>query len=53
MLRKLKYLDCRWEGIIKMNLKGTGWVDVDWIQLAQARNQLWAVVDRVTNHLVP
>jgi hypothetical protein len=24
-----------------------GWVDVDWIQLAQARNQSRAVVDRV------
>lgn len=36
-----------------MDLKDMGWVDVDWIQLAQARNQLRAVVDRVTNHLVP
>jgi len=30
-----------------------GWADVDWIQLAQARNKLRVVVDRVTNHLVP
>jgi len=35
-----------------MDLKGMGWVDVDCIQLAQARNQSRAVVDRVMNHSV-
>jgi len=36
-----------------MDLQGMGWMDVDWIQLAQARNQSRAVVDTVMNHLVP
>jgi len=50
MLIKLKYLDVY--GRI-MDLKGMGWVYVDWIQLGQGRNQSRAVVDRVRNHLVP
>jgi hypothetical protein len=33
----------RWEDNIKMNLRATGWGDVDWIHLTQARNQWWAL----------
>jgi hypothetical protein len=29
----------RWEDNIKMYFKETGWVDVDWIHLAQDRGQ--------------
>jgi hypothetical protein len=29
----------RWEENIKMDLKGIGWDDMDWIHLAEDRNQ--------------
>jgi len=35
---------CRWEDDIEMNLKGTGYEDVEWIHLAQDRNQWLALV---------
>jgi hypothetical protein len=30
-----------------MDLRGTGWESVDWIQLAQDRDWWWAVVNTV------
>jgi hypothetical protein len=29
---------CRWEDGIRMDLRETGWGDVDWIQLAEDRD---------------
>jgi hypothetical protein len=42
----------RWEDNIKMNLR-EGWGDVDWIYLAQDRDQWRAVVNTVMNLRVP
>jgi hypothetical protein len=41
-----------WEymgGNIKMDIKETGWEDVDWIHLAQDRDLWWALVNTVIN----
>jgi hypothetical protein len=42
-------LRCRWEDNIRIDLKGTGWEDVDWIRLAQDRNQWQVLVKTVMN----
>jgi hypothetical protein len=39
----------RWEDGIRMNLREIGLGGVDWIRLAQDRDQLWAVVSAVMN----
>jgi hypothetical protein len=39
----------RWVDNIKTDLRGIGWEDLDWIDLAQARNQWRAVVNTVMN----
>jgi hypothetical protein len=38
---------------VGMDLRETGWEDVDWIHLAQDRDQWWAVVNTVMNLRVP
>jgi hypothetical protein len=38
---------CRWEGIIRMDLREIGWEDVDWVNLAQYRDQWQALVNVV------
>jgi hypothetical protein len=37
----------------KIILRGIGWEGVDWIYLAQDRNQWWALVNMVMNLQVP
>jgi hypothetical protein len=39
----------RWVDNIRMDLGKVGWVDVDWIGLAQDRNRWRAVVNSVLN----
>jgi hypothetical protein len=39
----------RWEDGIRMDLRETGWGSVEWIQLAQGRDQWRAVVNTVMN----
>jgi hypothetical protein len=39
--------------IIKMDLRETGWDDVDWIDMAQDRDQWRALVNMVLNLRVP
>jgi hypothetical protein len=39
----------RWEDGIRMDLREIGWGGVDWILLAQARDQWRAVVSAVMN----
>jgi hypothetical protein len=39
----------RWEDNITMDLKEIGWGDMDWIDLAQDRDQWRALVDTVMN----
>jgi hypothetical protein len=38
---------CRWEDGIRMDLRETGWKDIEWVQLAQNRVQWQAVVNAV------
>jgi hypothetical protein len=39
----------RWEGNIEINLRETVWEAVDWIRLAEDRDQLRVVVNTVMN----
>jgi hypothetical protein len=39
----------RWENNIKMDLRGIGWGGMDWIDLAQDRDQWRALVNAVMN----
>jgi hypothetical protein len=43
----------RWVDNIKMDLREIGWDGVDWIDLAQDRDQWRAVVNTVMNFRVP
>jgi hypothetical protein len=43
----------RWEDDIRMDLKEIGWGSVDWIHLAQDRNQWQAPMNTVVNLWVP
>jgi hypothetical protein len=43
----------RWENIIKMDLRETGLMDVDWIHLAQERDWWQALVNTVMIFRVP
>jgi hypothetical protein len=43
----------RWEYGIKMDLRETGFGDVDWIHLAQDKDRWWALVNTVMNLRVP
>jgi len=43
----------RWEDNIRVDLKETGWEGVEWIHLAQERNQWRAVVNTVMNLRFP
>jgi hypothetical protein len=43
----------RWVGNIKMDLREIGWDDVDWIDMAQDRDQWRALVNTVLNLQVP
>jgi hypothetical protein len=47
--RPLGRLRHRWEDGIKVNLKEIGWGGVEWLHLAQDRDQWWAVVNAVMN----
>jgi hypothetical protein len=38
---------------IKMDFRKIGWDDMDWIVLAQNRDQRWALVNTVMNLWVP
>jgi hypothetical protein len=44
---------CRWVNNIKMDLKETGWDGMNWIDLAQDRDQWRAFVNTVMNLRVP
>jgi hypothetical protein len=43
----------RWEDNIRMDLREIGWVGMDWIDLAQDRDQWRALVNAVMNLQVP
>jgi hypothetical protein len=44
---------CRWEDNIGMDLREMVWEGVNWIHLAQDRDQWWALVNTVMNLWVP
>jgi hypothetical protein len=44
-----KRLRCRWEDNTRMDLRKTGWEGVDWLHLAQDKDQWQAVVNTVMN----
>jgi hypothetical protein len=43
--RSLGRLRCRWEDNIRMDLREIGWEAVDWMHLAQVRDQRQTVVN--------
>jgi hypothetical protein len=43
---------CRWVDSIKIDLREIGWDGMDWIDLAQDRDQWRALVNMVMNFLV-
>jgi len=43
----------RWEDNIKMDLRETGWEDVDQIHMAQDRDKWRAVENMIMHHRVP
>jgi hypothetical protein len=43
----------RWEGNIKVDLRESGWEDVNWMHLSQDRNMWQAFVNEVMNLWVP
>jgi hypothetical protein len=51
--RPLPNSRCGWKVNIKTDLKYIGWEDVYWICLAQIRNKLRVLINRVMNFLVP
>jgi hypothetical protein len=44
---------CRWVDDIKMDLTDIGWDGVDWIHMAQERDQWRALVNTIMNFRVP
>jgi hypothetical protein len=51
--RKLGRPRRRWVDNIKMDLREIGWDVVDWIDMAQERDQWRALVNKVLNLRVP
>jgi hypothetical protein len=51
--RALRRTRHRWEDNIRMSLRGIGWEGVDWIHLAEDRDQWQTVVNTVMNFQVP
>jgi hypothetical protein len=49
----LRRLGRRLEDNIKMDLREIGWEVVDWMHLAQVRDQWWDLVNTVMNLRVP
>ena len=43
----------KWEYNIKMDLQDVGWVEMDWIDVAQDRGRLWVLVNVVKSLQVP
>jgi hypothetical protein len=43
----------RWDGNIRMDLQVVGCGGMDWIELAQDRDRLWALVKALMNLRVP
>jgi hypothetical protein len=51
--RSLGRPTCRWVDTIKIDLRGIGWDSMEWIDLAQDRDQWKALVNTVMTLRVP
>jgi hypothetical protein len=51
--RSLGRSRCRWMDTIKMDLREIGWGGMDWIDMAQDRDQWRALVNTIINLQVP
>jgi hypothetical protein len=51
--RPLGRPSCGWEDTIRIDLREVGWKGVDWIRLAQNRDQWQVFVNTVMNLVVP
>jgi hypothetical protein len=51
--RPLGRLTCRWVDNIKMYVREIGWDGMDWMELAQDRDQWRALVNTVMNLRIP
>jgi hypothetical protein len=51
--RPLVKARCRWVDNIKMDFREIGWDGIDWIDLAQDRNQWMALVNTVMKLQIP
>jgi hypothetical protein len=51
--RLLRRTTCRWEDNIRMSLRETGWGAMEWINLAQDRDQWRALDNTIINVWVP
>jgi hypothetical protein len=51
--KPLGRLRCRWKDNIKMDLRETGWGDIDWIHLALDRDQLMFLANTAINLKIP
>ena len=49
----LPKLRCRWENIIRKDIKDIGWEDFDWTDLVQDKDKVWGFVKTVMNFGVP
>jgi hypothetical protein len=47
--RLIQRLRCRWEDNIKIDLREIGWDDMNWIHLAQNRDQWQTLVNMIMN----
>jgi hypothetical protein len=46
LVRKpFRKLRCRWEDNIRWDFKETGWKGVDWIHMAQDKDERWAHIN--------
>jgi hypothetical protein len=53
LIRSLGRSRRKWEDNIRTDLREVGWEGVDWIHMAQDRDQWWAVVNSTMNLRVP
>jgi hypothetical protein len=44
---------CRWEDYIRIDLREIGWEGIDWMYMAQDRDQWQALVNTVMNLQIP
>lgn len=51
--RQLRKPTRRWEIILKIDLQGVGWRDIDWIAMSQDKDSRRELLNAVMNNRVP